>query len=161
MLEAISGWIRALVGAAVFCALALALCPEGRVKRVLRFACGLVMAAALLSPVLSVDMESLPQALARYSEAAERYAGSAEETADRLNRTIIEGECETYILDKAAVLGLEGCEVSVTARWSDEGFWYPWECRLSCSDGDRESLSRLIEAELGIAAERQSWEAAE
>ena len=42
MLEAISGWIRALVGAAVFCALALALCPEGRVKRVLRFACGLV-----------------------------------------------------------------------------------------------------------------------
>lgn len=161
MLEAISGWIRALVGAAVFCALALALCPEGRVKRVLRFACGLVMAAALLSPVLSVDMESLPQALARYSEAAERCAGSAEETADRLNRTIIEGECETYILDKAAALGLEVCEAAVTARWNDEGFWYPWECRLSTGEGDMSGLSRLIEAELGIPEARQRWEAEE
>ena len=161
MLEAITGWIRALVGAAVFCALALALCPEGRVKRVLRFACGLVMAAALLSPVLSVDMESLPQALARYSEAAERYTGSAEETADRLNRTIIEGERETYILDKAAALGLEVREAAVTARWSDEGFWYPWECRLSTGEGDMSGLSRLIEAELGIPEARQRWEAEE
>ena len=48
-MSAITAWIRALAGAAVFCAIALALCPEGRPKRVLRAACGVVMAAALLS----------------------------------------------------------------------------------------------------------------
>lgn len=160
-MELISGWVRALVGAAVFCALAMALCPEGRVRRVLSFACGVVMAAVLLSPAAGLDSELLPRAMARYSEAARARTQAGEASADRLSRSIIEGECETYILDKAAGLGLEGCEVSVTARWSDEGFWYPWECRLSCSSGDRESLSRLIEAELGIASERQSWEAAE
>lgn len=159
MLEMVTNWIRALIGAAVFCALAMALCPEGRVKRVLRFACGLVMAAALLFPVLSLDLDYLPKAMARYSEAAKRQTESAADTADRLNRTIIESECETYILDKAAALGFELREAEVTARWSDEGFWYPWECRLSAAEGDANGLSELIEAELGIPEERQSWEA--
>ena len=160
-MELVTNWIRALVGAAVFCALAAALCPEGRPKRVLRAACGVVMAAALLSPVAALDTEALPKAMARYSEAARRQAESAAESADRLNRTIIEGECETYILDKAAALGLEVREAAVTARWSDEGFWYPWECRLSTGEGDMSGLSRLIEAELGIPEARQRWEAEE
>ena len=57
-MSAITAWIRALAGAAVFCAIALALCPEGRPKRVLRAACGVVMAAALLSPALGRPLGS-------------------------------------------------------------------------------------------------------
>ena len=157
-MELVTNWIRALVGAAVFCALAAALCPEGRPKRVLRAACGVVMAAALLSPVVELDMQALPEAIARYGEAARAVADGAEEEADRLNRTIIERECAAYILDKADALGLSASEASVTARWSEEGFWYPWECRVSCAEGGRAALSRAIEAELGIPPERQSWE---
>ena len=143
-MSAITAWIRALAGAAVFCAIALALCPEGRPKRVLRAACGVVMAAALLSPALGLDMQALP--------------GEAGQEADRLNRTIIELECAAYILDKADALGLAVSSAAVTARWSEEGFWYPWESRAACSESDRETLSAVIEAELGIPAERQSWE---
>ena len=95
------------------------------------------------------------------SELEQIIVSTDTETADRLNRTIIEGECETYILDKAAALGLEVREAAVTARWSDEGFWYPWECRLSTGEGDMSGLSRLIEAELGIPEARQRWEAEE
>lgn len=157
-MSVLTEWLRALVGAAVFCALALALCPEGRPKRVLRAACGVVMAAALLSPVVELDMQALPEAIARYGEAARTVADGAEEEADRLNRTIIERECAAYILDKADALGLSASEASVTARWSEEGFWYPWECRVSCAEGGRAALSRAIEAELGIPPERQSWE---
>ena len=153
-MSVLTEWLRALVGSAVFCALALALCPEGRPKRVLRAACGVVMAAALLSPVVELDMQALPEAIARYGEAARAVADGA----DRLNRTIIERECAAYILDKADALGLSASEASVTARWSEEGFWYPWECRVSCAEGGRAALSRAIEAELGIPPERQSWE---
>ena len=152
-MSAITAWIRALAGAAVFCAIALALCPEGRPKRVLRAACGVVMAAAL-----GLDMQALPEAVARYGEAARSVAGEAGQEADRLNRTIIERECAAYILDKADALGLAVSSAAVTARWSEEGFWYPWESRAACSESDRETLSAVIEAELGIPAERQSWE---
>lgn len=157
-MSAITAWIRALAGAAVFCAIALALCPEGRTKRVLRAACGVVMTAALLSPALSLDMQALPEALARYGEAARAVAGEAGQEADRLNRTIIERECAAYILDKADALGLAVGSAAVTARWSEEGFWYPWESRAACAAEDRAELSELIEAGLGIPAERQSWE---
>ena len=75
-MELVTNWIRALVGAAVFCALAAALCPEGRPKRVLRAACGVVMAAALLSPVAALDTEALPKAMARYSEACLLYTST-------------------------------------------------------------------------------------
>ena len=117
-----------------------------------------LVAAALLSPVVELDMQALPEAIARYGEAARAVADGAEEEADRLNRTIIERECAAYILDKADALGLSASEASVTARWSEEGFWYPWECRVSCAEGGRAALSRAIEAELGIPPERQSWE---
>ena len=40
----------------------------------LRAACGVVMAAALLSPVVELDMQALPEALARYGEAARAVA---------------------------------------------------------------------------------------
>lgn len=157
-MSAITAWIRALAGAAVFCAIALALCPEGRPKRVLRAACGVVMAAALLSPALGLDMQALPEAVARYGEAARSVAGEAGQEADRLNRTIIERECAAYILDKADALGISAADAAVTARWSEEGFWYPWESRVSCPEGGRAALSEAIEAELGIPPERQSWE---
>ena len=91
-------------------------------------------------------------------EAARAVAEGAGEEADRLNRTIIERECAAYILDKADALGLAVSSAAVTARWSEEGFWYPWESRAACSESDRETLSAVIEAELGIPAERQSWE---
>ena len=96
--------------------------------------------------------------MARYGEAARSVAGEAGQEADRLNRTIIELECAAYILDKADALGLAVSSAAVTARWSEEGFWYPWESRAACSESDRETLSAVIEAELGIPAERQSWE---
>ena len=157
-MSAITAWIRALAGAAGFCAIALALCPEGRPKRGLRAACGVVMAAALLSPALGLDMQALPEAVARYGEAARSVAGEAGQEADRLNRTIIERECAAYILDKADALGISAADAAVTARWSEEGFWYPWESQVSCPEGGRAALSEAIEAELGIPPERQSWE---
>ena len=81
------------------------------------------MAAALLSPVVELDMQALPEALARYGEAARAVAEGAGEEADRLNRTIIERECAAYILDKADALGISAADAAVTARWSEEGFW--------------------------------------
>ena len=60
MTGALTDWVRALCGAAVICAAAMALCPDGRVKRVLRLVCGLVMACALLSPVLELTSTPIP-----------------------------------------------------------------------------------------------------
>ena len=153
----IASWVRTLVGAAVFCALAVTLCPEGRPKRVCRMASACIMAIALLSPVLSLEPETLAEEATRYSRAAQAVTADAEDNASLYERRVIERECAAYISDRADALGLADVGADVTARWSEEGFWYPWECALGC--GYDASLAAAIEAELGIPPERVSWEA--
>ena len=149
MTTALADWIRTLTGAAIFCAIAFAICPKGRPRQVLSLACGCVMAVALLSPVA--------RAAARYNQAARETVSDAQEASRGLERAVIESECEAYISDRADALGLADVGADVTARWSEEGFWYPWECALGC--GYDASLAAAIEAELGIPPERVSWEA--
>ncbi len=158
MSEVLGGWIRALAGSAVFCTVALTLCPEGRARKVLNMACACVMALALLSPVAGLDMSSLSKAIGRYSEAAREITGSAEAAAGEYEQSVIARECEAYISDRAGELGVRLNEVRVTLRWSEEGYWYPWTCSLSAPGGQSGELSDAITGELGIPPERQSWE---
>ena len=117
MTSALTDWVRALCGAAVICAAAMALCPDGRVKRVLRLVCGLVMACALLSPVLELDFDAYSSALSGYGEAARAAAEGAQEEARLSSRGVIEEECAAYILDKAEALGLAGCSADCSTMW--------------------------------------------
>lgn len=159
MTEAAGKWLLGLCAAAAVCAAALALCPEGRVRRVLRLVCGAVMTVALLAPVREFDLDLYARAAARYGEEARALGESAEEESDRLSRSIIEDECAAYIWDKADTLGLQVSSVRVGVRWSGDGFWYPWEADLDIS-GDAavlETLSAAVESELGIPRARQTF----
>ena len=153
----LSDWAAALCGSAAFCAVAWALCPKCRARQVLSLACGCVMLMALLSPMAEVDASSIGKAAARARQAASETVTGAENAANELTRSVIAGECEAYILDRAERLGLAPADADVTLRWSGEGFWYPWSCTVGCPHSDR--LAEIIESELGIARDRQSWEA--
>ncbi len=157
MTSVIGEWALALCAAAAVCAAALALCPEGKVKRVLRTVCGGVMVLALVSPAARLDIDAYASAIARGREEAAAVTGGAEETKNSLERAIIESECAAYILDKAGSLGASVSSAAVGARWDEAGCWVPYSAQLIA--GSRSSaLARAIETELGIPEERQSWE---
>ena len=82
-----------------------------------------------------------------------------EQYSKNLNRTIIEGECRAYILDKADETGTELAEVTVTAEWSTDGYWYPHEVRIvsEADENQRAKLSDCIQTQLGISVENQDW----
>ena len=156
MSDWIRNWILALTGAALVCAAALRLTPEGRVKSVLRMLCALTMAAALFSPLLRDGaLPDYAAALARCRAAAEAAAGEGTALRQELDRSIIEQRMEAYILDKARALGAPLDGVSVALRWSTEGLWLPESAELT---GPRsEALAAWLEAELGIARRVQTW----
>ena len=154
-MEALRNWIMALAATGLICGAAKALSPEGTVKKTVNVICGFAMMAALLGIAGDVEALGLSRYAAKYSIEAEKSAGDALEAARAQTRAIIEARCEAYILDKAAALGVELRDVRVTARWSEDGFWYPVGCVLR---GDESAeLSRLIESELGIARSEQIW----
>lgn len=159
MTDTIHQWLRAVTFTGIVCSLAYMLMPEGRVKRAMQVICGIVMCIALISPIAKLDMNSYSKALSQYKIDAESIARDGEEYSKNLNRAIIQERCEAYILDKAAEQGVKLAEVSVLARWSDEGYWYPYEAQI-CADAPQSAQARLsdiIEATLGISCERQIW----
>ena len=101
MIELIRNWVLALTGAAAFCAVATELTPKGPVKSVVRTVCEVVMAAALLSPLMEFDFPAYALNLARYRDGAAALTASGRETGAELNRRVIEQRLSAYILDKA------------------------------------------------------------
>lgn len=148
-------WLLGMIGAALFCAAASELTPKGTVKNVQRTLCGMVLAAAMLLPLLQFDFGAYAAQLALLRRESAALGAGAEERAQILSRTIIEDELEAYILDKAQTLGAAVDGVSVSARWSTEGVWVPVAVTL---DGPYSAaLADVIEGELGIPASEQSW----
>lgn len=158
MTELLRQWILGLSTAAIITAGAQRLTPAGPVKKVLQLVCGIVLTSVLLSPLGELDMERYSLSLASYHELAAELTAELEEGEKRMDRLYIEEQCAAYILDEAHALGLEG-RVEVSAKWRDD-CWVPWEVRISMNGTEQQHirLRRQIEAELGIAEERQSWD---
>lgn len=156
MIETLRSWIIGVIVAVLVCSFILEVTPDGRVKAVVRFACGIMVSIALVGIVMDFDYGSLSMYLAEYRENANNVALSAAENASKETRFIIEEKCEAYILDKAENSDIS---VSVSAKWSDNGYWYPYEVQISgaISESDRETLTRIIESELGVPEENQTW----
>ncbi len=155
MTEILGKWVLGLSGAAVFCAAMLELCPKGPVKNVVKTLCGMVMAVALVSPLVYSEMPSYSMNLAKYRAIGEKAASAGLEETNSLSRTIIEEECRAYILDKGKALEADITDAAVGLKWSGEGFWYPVECEI---EGKYHSgLAAAISGELGIGEEKQKW----
>lgn len=151
--------IRQLCGLSVFCGIALTLAPEGSTRRMLSFACAVVLLACVLSGLRNLDTDAYALELAQIREREQRFLQHSEDVRTELDRRVIEERCRTYIWDKARELGLTLTDVRVSVQWSLEGVWVPYAAVLdgTLSETDRKRLGEKIETELGIPAERQEW----
>lgn len=148
-----------LAGASALSLIAIAITPNGRVKKAVKLICGFAVILSVISGFTDFDFSFYSRSMADYRTEAERMIADSREELSLKEREYIETECEAYILDKAKELGLKCDNVSVTLNWSEEGYWYPVSVQLDASgeSGLEFQLSRSIEAELGISPENQIW----
>ena len=150
--------VRELCLLSVLFGVLLDLTPEGSVKKIETVVCSAALICVLLSSADGLNVRRYFSETARYREMSAALAERSEESRDRLNRLVIQSECEAYIRDKAEALGADGISAKVTARWED-GIWMPESVILAGTpDGEiRARLSELIRTELGIAEAKQEW----
>lgn len=143
----------------VFFGLALSLMPEGIVKKMAPAVGAAAMLLCLMDGIAAVDTDGLAMDIARYRELSETLTMDAESLHKRLDRSLIEQECQTYIENKAEELGLRGLSVRVAAVWVAEGFWLPESVSIEGQWNEKEKgrLSQMIESQLGIPMQRQEW----
>lgn len=157
MEEMLHNWVYGVACAGALCGVCMYLCPEGRVKNVLQMASACVMVLTLFAPLLKLDMGEYAGLLTEYREQVQEVTAVSGDTADRLNRLVIEQEYREYILDKADSQGVALTDVSVGVTWDADGYWAPWSVEYISADGTvAESFVEEIEKELGIPKERQS-----
>lgn len=160
MIELIRNWIIGITCAAIIVALCESLAPAGAVRKVGRFTGGLVLLLAVLQPVMKLDIRDLSGLLAQYRVEAGDYQAALEQTNEKLMKDIIEAETGAYILDKATALGVAHCRVDVVAVAGEGDYPIPETVTVfgALTEGQRRDLSRQIEADLAIPAQRQRWE---
>ncbi|UOO37138.1 hypothetical protein IZU99_07660 [Oscillospiraceae bacterium CM] len=159
MTEAIRTWVIGLAGAALITAVAMTVTPEGKTKKIVSLICGLMTILALIRPLKGFDYVSFAKNLASYKQEASAFSADVSDADEKLTRRIIEEKCCAYILDKAESLGITDLDVTVTAAWDDDGYWYPARAELSTNAGLalRASLESRIESDLGIPREKLVW----
>lgn len=158
MMGAVRNWLLAVISVSLLCAVAGALMPQGAVKRAGRLVCGLVLLAAVLSPLAGLDVEAGQQWLGDYLAGVNRQESELRETVNRQRKTIIEQECAAYIVDKAARLGLT-CSVRVECQESEEGLYLPVRAEVAgaLTASGQSRLISIISEDLGIPAQSQIY----
>ena len=157
MIAALQTYLLRLITAALLVSVAAAITPEGRVKRVVRFAGGLLLAIVLLRPVGEIDMTAMSQAIARVQMEYNENATGIRSASSQVQSAIISQQTEAYILSKAESMGL-ALQVQVETQ-TDGVYPYPWAVTLTgpVTASEKEVLARYIEENLAIPAQRQTW----
>ena len=159
-MEVIKNWIIGICAGAIICAIAGALAPKGKSGNAVKLACGFMTVALLIGPISTFDFQQYAQGLSELKSMGDTYAGQAINMGGDILKSVIESDCETYILDKAEEIGISGLHANVSAEIEDgEDYPYPYSVELGGeAEGEqRKRLSSYIEGELGIPAERQDW----
>ena len=158
MVELLGNWLMGVTCAAMILALAEGLSPAGGPKRAARLAGGLLLLLAVIKPLLSLDGTALTRAMTEYRLEAEYSAQALERENKTLMKDIIEAQTAAYIQDKAAGLDIV-CRAAVEAEGG--GDW-PVPTAVTITGAltaeQREALTRAIEADFAIPAERQTYE---
>ncbi|MGN0967865.1 MAG: stage III sporulation protein AF [Oscillospiraceae bacterium] len=158
-MELVRSWLIGVTAAALVVALADCLAPDGAVKKIGKLTGGLLLAVAILQPLVKLDFASLSGSLAEYRMEAEGYSTALETENERLVKSIIEEQTAAYIQDKAAALGVD-CTVEVTCGADDDGSLYPATVTVygDLTREQTDSLSRIIEGDLAIPTQNQQYE---
>ena len=146
-----------LTAASILCAMIRRMAPEGSAGAAARLGTGLLLLLALFRPIASADPVRAAAEVAKMGSYDPLAAESFSAETNRLLSSLISGQAEAYILDKA---GKQSLIVDAEVETRVEDYYpVPWSVRIrgSPTTEQRAELSRIIAEDLGIPEERQTW----
>ena len=154
MMAAAREWLTAVAAVTLLLSVAQLLVPPGSLREIASFVGGLILLAAMMQPLLKIDLSDIRLDFSSYQGAVEQRQAELENAQKEELTSLIEVETEAYISDKAKSMGLT-LKVRVTAEADESGVPVPVQVEVT---GPRSGeLSGWLETELGLSAERQVW----
>lgn len=153
-MELLRSYILRIVTAAMISGLVMAMTQNSSFASVIRLVCGVFLGIVVLQPLSG----GMPEISLNWTENTTRegaaLASEGSQAAKSAMADIITAELEAYILDKAADLN-EAVEVDITL--GEDLLPAAVTIRGTVSATIKEKLEQLLEEELGIPKENQTW----
>lgn len=130
--------------------------PSGNSQKILSLICGITLSIIILRPFLSLKIDGIQESFEMFSSDTDELRAIGEDVYQRSLASIIQTECETYILQKANMLS---CDISAEVTLTSQNPPVPEHVKLygSVSPYAKSSITKMIERDLGIPKERQQW----
>lgn len=156
LMKAIGTYLMTLTGAALICAFATKMPIKGVNAGILRMICGVFIALVVISPLISIKLESLDTLTDDIWSTASQTTVHGENIAKQAMAELIKEKTQAYILDKAADLGV--C-LNVIVSVSSDDLPVPDGVQLAgdISPYAKSVLTEYIEQQLGIDRKEQIW----
>ena len=156
-MEQLRSYILSVIAAAILCALSLRITgKQGSAAAVMRFVCGMVMAAVVVQPIGASVIPDLRGYFTDLEAQVSQTVALGTENSKQMLAQRIQSEIQTYIQDKASLLGA-ALDVTVEVDNGELPVPVGVVLRGAVSPSAKSVLSQLIEEELGIGKENQTW----
>ncbi len=156
-MEAVKGYLISVVSVSVLCAIIYTVVgKKSSLAALLRLICGILVVITVIKPVIHLKISDFTDYIDGISADASHYTRSGEDSAGEAQNVIIKEQTQTYILDKAASLGLH---LDVEVVLSDAVPVVPSAVYLhgTASPYAKKQLSDYITETFAIGKEAQIW----
>lgn len=134
--------------------LLLPMVSEGTPKLLLRLVGSILLTVTALSPLTDLRFPELSEWDVSCALQGEAAAAAGEALAQESRNTIIQQRTAAYILDKAAALG---AQITPEVELDSHGLPRSVMIRGDLTGQQRQRLSGIMEEDLGIPKEKQTW----
>ncbi len=148
-------WIISLMTVSAVLTILSTLLPEGAVKKIAGVTGGLVLLLTILRGISSLELKGFRLSYDQCARQIDRQMETYRLQSSRNLESLIQERCAAYISEQAQSFGLE-CSPQVETRWTDDNIPVPTAVKMDIAYHGE--LSRIIEENLGIGAEGQTWQ---
>lgn len=156
-MEAIRQYLTTIITAVVITVLSIQILGKSSsYAPIIRMIAGVFLTITVISPITTVNISKIYDYFEQFKTSSECYITDGTSWRRSQTSSYIKAQAESYILDKAASLGIT---LSANIELSDSDPPIPVAVELN---GDinpylKQRLQRLIEEDLGVKLEAQTW----
>ncbi len=153
-MESFSRYVLSVIAAAILLGILKGICASGVHRTLVKLAGGIFLLLVMVQPLADFDFSAIRAYTESFSQESAKSASAGEESANALYQSIIKSKVEAYILTKAQALGTEVvAEVTLDESSLPAGA----VLRGAISPYAKSRLATILEEDLGIAKEHQTW----
>lgn len=153
-MDAIRTYLLSVTAVCLISVLASSLVRQETVRKIVRFASGLLILLVVILPILSLDMEDVAAVFRSFR--TEYDQNDAQQQWHEQLSQHIKQTSEAYIVEKADALG---ATVHAEVTLNDDEYPQPIHVRIVgiVSLSQRQALAEYIRTAFGVAEEEQEW----